>query len=64
MNYTSDEVNKAANASFSSLQNRVIMPNGSLFNFTGIDVDRDGNMFTHVSYALGADGVNQAEAAS
>jgi hypothetical protein len=28
-----------------------------VFNFSGVDVDTQGNMYTHVSFALGAENV-------
>ncbi|KAK4693894.1 hypothetical protein P7C71_g3587, partial [Lecanoromycetidae sp. Uapishka_2] len=47
-------------ASIASFRNRVIMPAGNVFNFSGVDVDAQGNMYTHVSFAFGAEDVKQS----
>lgn len=39
----------------SSMQNRIIMPAGDVFMFKGIDIDGAGNLYSHVSYAQGAE---------
>jgi hypothetical protein len=46
-------------AMLSSMQNRVIMPAGDVFMFTGIDIDGTGNLYSHVSYAQGAEGARR-----
>ena len=35
------------------------MPAGNVFNYAGVDVDTQGNMFTHISFALGQENVSQ-----
>lgn len=44
---------------FEGLNKKVIMPAGNAFSFTGVDVDSQGTMFTHISFALGAENVMQ-----
>lgn len=34
------------------------MPAGNVFNFAGVDVDSQGNMFTHISFALGGESIS------
>jgi hypothetical protein len=42
-----------------SLQTTVIMPAGDAFMFTGIDTDKDGNLYSHVTYTVGAEGAQR-----
>ncbi|EPS39293.1 hypothetical protein H072_6938 [Dactylellina haptotyla CBS 200.50] len=42
-----------------SISNKIILPAGNVFNFSGIDVDPQGNMYAHVNYASGAENVTQ-----
>lgn len=44
---------------FDDLGNKYIMPAGNVFNFTGVDVDDEGNLYAHVSYALDTSGVGK-----
>jgi hypothetical protein len=39
-----------------SLKTTVIMPAGEAFMFTGVDTDVAGNLYSHVTYAEGAEG--------
>jgi 20S proteasome alpha/beta subunit len=42
-----------------SLKSTVIMPAGEAFMFTGIDTDANGTLYSHVTYAQGAEGADQ-----
>lgn len=42
-----------------SLKTTVIMPAGEAFMFTGVDTDSSGNLYSHVSYANGAEGAER-----
>ncbi|KAK4163760.1 hypothetical protein QBC43DRAFT_289636 [Cladorrhinum sp. PSN259] len=44
---------------FDSIRNKIIMPAGNVFNYAGVDVDSQGNMFTHIAFALGAENVSR-----
>ncbi|KAL8835442.1 MAG: hypothetical protein Q9170_003319 [Blastenia crenularia] len=46
---------------FDSIKNKVIMPAGNVFNYAGVDIDSQGNLFVHISFALGAEGVDQTK---
>lgn len=35
------------------------MPAGNVFNFTGVDVDSQGNMLTYIVFVLGAENVTR-----
>ena len=37
------------------------MPAGNVFNYAGVDIDSQGNFFVHISFALGAEGVDQTK---
>lgn len=48
-------------AGITSVKNKIILPAGNVFNFSGVDVDSQGNMFTHVSFANGAEDVDTTQ---
>ena len=37
------------------------MPAGNVFNYAGVDIDSQGNFFVHISFGLGAEGVDQTK---
>lgn len=41
-----------------SVSNKVILPAGNVFSFAGVDIDTEGNMYTHISFNRGTDGVS------
>jgi len=40
-------------AGITSVRNKVILPAGNVFNFSGVDIDDKGNMYTHISFLAG-----------
>ncbi|KUJ19605.1 uncharacterized protein LY89DRAFT_496240 [Mollisia scopiformis] len=47
------------NAGITSIKNKVILPAGNVFNFSGVDVDSQGNMYTHVSFSNGGEKIKK-----
>jgi hypothetical protein len=51
------EYEKKWNAGITSVKNKVILPAGNVFNFSGVDIDLKGNLYTHVSFLAGDENV-------
>lgn len=44
-------------AGITSVKNKVILPAGNVFSFSGVDIDTKGNLYTHISFSRGTEGV-------
>ncbi|KAL8823006.1 MAG: hypothetical protein Q9191_006269 [Dirinaria sp. TL-2023a] len=56
-----EKIGSSTKTDFESIKNKVIMPAGNVFNYAGVDIDGQGNLFVHISFALGAEGVDQTK---
>ena len=54
-----EDVVKNSKTDIDSIKNKIIMPAGNVFSYAGVDIDSQGNFFVHISFALGAEGVDQ-----
>lgn len=54
----SDSLVKNIKTEFDSIKNKVIMPAGNVFNYAGVDIDGQGNLFVYISFTLGIEGVD------
>ncbi|KAJ3535988.1 hypothetical protein NM208_g6909 [Fusarium decemcellulare] len=45
-----------------ALDNNILMPAGEVFTFSGTDIDHQGNLFSHISFALGSEKVGKGGA--
>jgi hypothetical protein len=64
MNSTTKAVAALADKQFDGIKNKVIMPAGNVFNYAGVDTDSQGNLFTHLAFARGAEDVEKTKGGS
>lgn len=57
----SESLVKNSQTDIDSIKNKIIMPAGNVFNYAGVDIDSQGNLFVHIRLTLGAEGVEQTK---